>query len=156
MKRAMLGLLLLAFTATSAAAGLDTMQDDGWYTWQITGNDSQVYVRIDDGEVDRIQVLNPDCHREPKGEIRDLGIIDTTESLSWLESQIASGKSKVRKNAVFALSLLPPEQAVDSLRMIIEDRDRDHELREIALFSLVNTDSDLAYAYLDRLLADGN
>ena len=156
MKRAMLGLLLLAFTATSAGAGLDTMQDDGWYRWQVAGNDEQVYVRIDNGEIDRLRLLNPVCHDEPRGEIRDLGLIDTAESLAWLEAQIASGSNKVRKSAVFALSLLPPQQAVDSLRSIIEDRDRDHELREIALFSLVNTDSDLAYTYLDRLLADGN
>ena len=156
MRRVMFGLLLLTFAATSAAAGLDAMQDDGWYTWQVAGTDEQVYVRIDDGEVDRLRRLDPGCRREPTGEIPDLGVIDAAEMLAWLETQIATGEDDVRKGAVFALSLLPERQAVDSLRNIIEDRAVDHDLRETALFSMVHTDSDIAFAYLDRLLANGN
>ena len=60
---------------------------------------------------------------------------------------------KLRKDAVFAISLLPESQSVNALLGLLEDRQMHREVREQALFWLVQSDSDQAYAYLDRLFA---
>ena len=47
--------------------------------------------------------------------------------------------------------------AIDSVewfRSIIESRRVDRDVREQALFALVQTESDVAFSYLDRLLTD--
>jgi HEAT repeats len=59
----------------------------------------------------------------------------------------------VSEDAVFALSQLPGERAVDALFKVLGNRDLPKKTREQALFWLAQSDSDRAYAYLDQLLA---
>jgi hypothetical protein len=58
-----------------------------------------------------------------------------------------------RENAVFALSQLPDERAVSSLVKIVHDARMEREIREQALFWLVQSDSDEAYETIDALLS---
>lgn len=58
-----------------------------------------------------------------------------------------------RESAVFALAQLPDQRGVSSLVQIVKDTTKDRELREQALFWLVESDSDVAYALIDRLLS---
>lgn len=58
-----------------------------------------------------------------------------------------------RENAVFALSQLPDERAVASLVKIVHDVRMEREVREQALFWLVQSDSDEAYDSIDALLS---
>lgn len=62
--------------------------------------------------------------------------------------------SGVREEAVFALSQLPGDRGVDALFSILRDRHMGRELREQALFWLVQSESDRAFAFVERLLAD--
>jgi HEAT repeat protein len=59
---------------------------------------------------------------------------------------------EVREEAVFALSQLPGDRAVDALLVLLEDRGMDRELRKAALFWLVQSDSDRAFMSVERLL----
>ena len=59
---------------------------------------------------------------------------------------------KVREEAVFALSQLPGERAVDALLAVVEDRQLDLERRKNALFWLVQSESDRAFTSVERLL----
>lgn len=59
----------------------------------------------------------------------------------------------VREEAIFALSQLPDDQGVTSLLKVLNDKRMDRELREKALFWLAESDSDLAYAAIDKLLS---
>jgi HEAT repeat protein len=61
----------------------------------------------------------------------------------------------VREGAVFAISQLPGERAVDALFAVLGNRQLQPEVREQALFWLVQSDSDRAFEYLDRLLSSG-
>jgi hypothetical protein len=58
-----------------------------------------------------------------------------------------------REDAVFALSQLPDERAVGSLVKIVQDARMEREIREQALFWLVQSDSDEAYETIDALLS---
>jgi hypothetical protein len=49
--------------------------------------------------------------------------------------------------------LIPETENIDWFRSIIEDRGIANDVREEALFSLVISSSDAAYAYLDKLLS---
>lgn len=71
-----------------------------------------------------------------------------------IRSAIASDR-EVREEAVFALSQLPDEQAVGALLATLEDPRLDDDTRRQALFWLTQSDSERAWAYLDRLLAPG-
>lgn len=62
----------------------------------------------------------------------------------------------VREQAVFALSRLPEERAIDALVAVLRDRGLDRELRESALFWLAQSGSDRALAVVEQLLAAGN
>jgi hypothetical protein len=62
----------------------------------------------------------------------------------------------VREEAVFALSLLPEERAVDALTAVLRDRRLQREVRENALFWLAQSESDRALAVIEGLLAGGN
>ena len=85
-----------------------------------------------------------------------LAQIEAPESEKEIGRAIVSDPSaEVREQAVFALSQLPEERAVRSLLGILEDARMDNEVRKQALFWLVQSDSDLAYESIDRLLTAG-
>lgn len=58
----------------------------------------------------------------------------------------------MREEAVFALSQLPDERAVEALGYILADSGLGMEIHEQALFWLAQTEFDEALAYIDRIL----
>ncbi len=60
-----------------------------------------------------------------------------------------------REHAVFALSQLPDGDNVDALESVLADRSFPMNSRKQALFWLAQTDSDEAFAAIDRLLDPG-
>ena len=59
---------------------------------------------------------------------------------------------KVRHQAIFALSQLPPPRAVNALTAVAEDRSLDRNDRKQAVSWLGQNGSDAAMAYIDRVL----
>ncbi len=83
-----------------------------------------------------------------------LALTEAPDSESAIRQAIARDPSgHVREQAVFALAQLPQERAVKALIGVLEDRGLAFEARQRALFWLAQSESDLAYEYVDRLLA---
>lgn len=61
-------------------------------------------------------------------------------------------ESRVREQAIFALSQLPPVRAATALMAVAEDKSLAREERKRAIFWLGQMKSDQAVAYFDRLL----
>lgn len=107
----------------------------------------------------RTDALIRQGRQDPDGEVR-------SQAWFWL-AQTGAGEADqaivqaigddpdrdVRKEAIFALTELPGERDVDALFVILGDRKMDRELRKQALFWLVQSESDRAFAYVDNLLA---
>ena len=83
--------------------------------------------------------------------LAQIGASESEQELQWAIAN--DPDDDVREEAVFAMSQLPEERAVDALLGILNDPQMHREIREQALFWLVQSDSDRAYDYLDRLFA---
>jgi hypothetical protein len=81
------------------------------------------------------------------------GASESEEAIEWAITH--DPDDDVRREAVFAMSRLPEERGIDALFTVLGNRQMDREVREQALFWLAQSDSDRAFEYLDRLLADG-
>lgn len=83
-----------------------------------------------------------------------LALTEAADGESAINRAIALDPSaQVREQAVFALSQLPEQRAVKALIEVLENKSLDFEARQRALFWLAQSDSDLAYDYVDRLLS---
>jgi len=80
------------------------------------------------------------------------GARESEEAIEWAITH--DPDDDVRREAVFAISRLPEERGIDALFTVLGNRQMDREVREQALFWLAQSDSDRAFEYLDRLLAD--
>lgn len=69
------------------------------------------------------------------------------------EADSADRSRNVREEFVFAPSQLPGDRAVDSLLSIVRDRKMQQSIREKALFWLVESDYDVAFEEIERLLS---
>ncbi len=118
-----------------------------------SSDEIQIYARLQRGKVTRIQTLSPHCAVETTTGIRDLGVVETSDSINWLQEQVTL-RSAVAEDALLAISTHEEGPALQSLRRYIEDRSLKPELREQALFWLVQSDSEAGWAYLDDLLGD--
>lgn len=70
-----------------------------------------------------------------------------------LRTALQDGNQDSREAAVFAISQLPTDAAVDTLTVVIEQRDLDIDTRRSALFWLAQSDSDRVVEYFSKLLA---
>ena len=122
-------------------------------TGLVSSDEIQIYAQLHRGRVAQVHTLSPHCAVETKTEIRDLGLVDTGDSIDWLQRQVTL-RSAVAEDALLAISTHEEAAALESLRRYIEDRSLDLDLREQALFWLVQSDSELGWAYLDDLLGD--
>lgn len=117
---------------------------------QDAANELKIYVRTDGGRVREIRALSADCPVTAKAEIAVLDPVTSSESIEWLSSHVRAD-GRLAENAVMAISL-HADGGIDRLIEFVEDGSIDRDLRETALFWLANSDSDQAFAYLDRLL----
>jgi len=116
------------------------------------GSDSmQVFVEVKNGRVRDIRALSSGCPVSIAGDVRAVDDVSTADSIAWLIAQV-DGSPRVAEDAIMALSFHTEPAAVEALVGLVEDTARRHDAREQALFWLVQTESDEAFAYLDRLL----
>lgn len=116
------------------------------------GSDSmQVFVEVKNGRVREIRALSRACPVSIAGDVRTMDDVSTADSIAWLIGQV-DGNSRVAEDAIMAVSFHTEPEALEALIGLVEDTARRHNAREQALFWLVQTESDEAFAYLDRLL----
>jgi len=117
----------------------------------VSSNLMQIFVEFRDGRVREIRPLSSNCPVKTKSEVRTIEDVSADQSIAWLRRQ-AQDNPEVTDEAIMTLSFHVEAEALPELFQILEDSTERHQVREQALFWLVQTDSDEAYAYLDRLL----
>ena len=68
-----------------------------------TGGEMQIYALIDSGKATRIRALSPQCAVTSRRDIIDLGVIESAESLAWLQERVTS--SPVSSDALAAIAV---------------------------------------------------
>ena len=117
----------------------------------VTSDSMQVFVRVHGGLVREIRPLSSNCPVKTQSEVHTLEHVSASQSIAWLRKQ-AQDSPEVADEAIMTLSFHAEAIALPELFDIVEDRSARSQVREQALFWLVQTDSDEAYAYLDKLL----
>lgn len=92
----------------------------------------QVFALMESGAVTNIRVLSSSCPVTANSAIRDLGSIDTNDSVEWLETFITSD-SKFGSNAIAAIAVHDGQRARDILVDTAKSADHE-EAREDAIF----------------------
>jgi hypothetical protein len=149
----------LGSTATAEAISINA---NGWHTWQVEepgastqmccftwkrGDKSRQGCNLDGHRIAFSD--DGDCATAPgtiqiyvrvdKGEAKDIRVLSSTCPVST--------ESEVLDHGVVSA-----EESLSWFRSIIENRRLDMDVREEALFGLVQSESDAAFDYLDRLL----
>jgi hypothetical protein len=147
----------------SSAGGILPGNADGWHTWQldepgaattmcchtrVRGNDAQANCDLDS----RYMGLSHDggC-AAGSGSIRIYVQMDKGMPKDILALSSACPVST--ESAVADHGLVSAEENLDWFRTIIENQQIDKDIREMALFALVQSNSDKGYAYIDDLLS---
>lgn len=158
----------LVIWSEPAAADLDISEADGWHTWQIDeaapptelccfswrrGSRSQEGCNLDSGHIsfgNRGFSKNGDCASEP-GRIQFYALVKDGKPVKILA---LSAQCPVTTNAAIAHhGIVSTSDNLRWFRAVIEDPQVDQDLREEALFGLVQSESNAAYEYLDRLIS---
>lgn len=143
------------------ASGVLNITEDGWYTWRAPAVENaktreiQVYVLIESGQTSKISLPGWQCQTGNKletinAEVNDLGSVSADDSIDWLRRQIKP-ESDIASTALAAISHHAGNYAFQVLAEIVES-DADDEFREEAIFWMVVSDTDGAFAYIDRLI----
>ena len=118
---------------------------------EVLDSSMKIYVEVRNGRVREIRPLSSSCPVKSSSKVTALNDVSTAQSIHWLETQMQSNQ-KIADDAVMALSFHAKDEALAALIKILEDKQERHDNREQAMFWLVQSDYDEAYAYLDRLL----
>ncbi|MDX1554706.1 MAG: hypothetical protein R3212_01635 [Xanthomonadales bacterium] len=123
------------------------MEDD----CEVHSDMMQVFVEVSGGRVREIQPLSSTCPVRTPADIRTIDRVSTADSIEWLKAQVAHNPT-IADEAVMTLSFHAEREALQALVTILEDSQNRMDAREQALFWMVQSGSDEAFAYLDRLL----
>jgi len=145
---------------TIASSVLD-ITEDGWHTWRApaTGKSEtpeiQIYVLVEAGRTSKISVPGSHCRMGANDEIvnaevNDLGSVSADDSIDWLRTHIKA-ESDIASDALAAISLHSGNYAFQVLADVVES-DADHDFREEAIFWMVVSENEDAFAYIDRLI----
>jgi len=110
----------------------------------------QLYVRMKDGEVERVRAYGPNCPVKARGTITDLGSVDTNASARWLTAQLASTKAH-STDALAALALHAGATAEDELARMASTAG-ESERRKDALFWLGHARGEAGVRRIEPLL----
>ncbi len=137
------------------ASDLIALSEEGWHTWRVPSvevpGEERIYVLMRSGEPAEIEVTGRWCNNLPHdGEVIDLGLVSTDESIDWLQQYIGS-RTDIGSDALAAISRHAGDRSLNVLIGIVESG-ADQELREEAVFWMVLSESDDAFNYIDRLL----
>lgn len=158
---------LILFVSTLAssepsAAAVPSADAGGWHTWQVdeanASTEACCFSRKHD-ETSRggcyldghnVSFSNHgDCAAAP-GTLQVYVLIDAGRPK---DIRVLSSNCPVSTDTdITDHGLVSSDDNIAWFRTIIEDRNLGHDVREEALFALVLSESDAAYAYLDRLL----
>ncbi len=156
-------LLCLASFSSQAANSLPFRLDDGWHTWQVDeasatnevccfgwqhGKSARSGCDLDGRNMSFTN--SGDCAAAP-GNLQVYARINDGKPV---EIRVLSSNCPVSaKTEVVDLGLVSAQNNLSWFRKIIEDRSLYKKMREDALFALVMSKSEVAYAYLDQLLS---
>lgn len=118
----------------------------------LDSDEVRVYVRMQGGRPSRVRALNNDCPVSTASEVTDLGAVPADSSVRWLSAQISDDRHG-NAEILAAIPMHAGDAAFEALTTLLEDRRRSMDLREQALFWLVQSGSDDAFAYVDLLLS---
>jgi hypothetical protein len=128
---------------------------DGWHTWQVTaanGDVLHIYTLLRFGEPVEFRVRSKSvCVDDFEVDAVDLGNVDVDQSVDWLQQYIEP-RAELSSAAIMAISLHSGDRPIAVLANIVTTG-TDRRIREEALFWLGQSDSDEAFAVLDRLLS---
>jgi hypothetical protein len=136
---------------TSSGCNLDTGRSTRICDDLATSDEMQIYVKSNAGKVVEIRAFSPQCPVESEHKIHDLGKVDNAESVAWLTPYLRED-SDLGEDAIAAIAAHAGTEAFTALRALVENRRLDMDVREQALFWLVQSDSDEAFDYLTALL----
>ena len=148
-----------SFSSEARAAEAFNLTEDGWYSWQVATvgefTEEIFYVRVKSGAPQEIEIIGHWCHgwkrsRTHYPESIDLGLIDTDASIDWFQQYIGD-RSDLSSDALAAISMHDGERAVRIMIDVVES-DAHMDVREEAVFWMAQSESEAAFAYLDRLL----
>ena len=158
------GVLLAAITWSGPSSGeLLAANSNGWHTWQVdepgTSTEMCCY-SWQRGSRARGQGCDLDGHSISFSDDSDCAAVSGTIQIYVL---VVNGTPKdirvLSSNCPVSTRTAATDHGLQSVadnigwfRSIIEDKRLDHDVREEALFALVLSGSDAAYAYLDGLL----
>lgn len=117
----------------------------------VSSDTMQVFVELRQGQVREVRALSSACPVSTDADLRTIEGVSTAESIAWLTG-VVEAEAKVADEAVMAVSFHSEREALDALITLIEDKRLRRDTREQAIFWLVQSESDEAFAYLDRLL----
>jgi hypothetical protein len=118
---------------------------------KASDSDLQIYALMRSGKAVKLRTLSSQCAVTADSEITDLGFIDVDASINWLQRYIEP-RSELSSDAIMSISLHSGDLPVTVLASIVKSG-TDRKIREEALFWLGQSDSDEAFAVLDRLLS---
>ncbi len=157
--------LLMGTAALSGAAADELLQPDadGWHTWQMEqpAVSTEMCCFTWNGGNKSRKGCNLDAHSVAFSDSGDCAVAPGTVQIYV---RLSNGKPKdIRvlssncpvstESDVADHGLVTVNENIRWFRSIIEDRHVSNDVREEALFGLVQTESDAAFDYLDRLLS---
>lgn len=112
----------------------------------------QIYAQVQGGEVTKIRALSSQCPVTANAEIVDMGIVQPNDSIQWLEKHVAP-RTNMSMHALAAISV---HGGANSLNMLVDVAQHDASLenRKDAIFWLIQTESEQAFAYIEQVLGD--
>lgn len=84
--------MLFAACVTSESHSSDLLRitSDGWYMWQVEGNDDlEIHALIESGQPKEFVLPGFHCGRRTLPDSADLGVIGAEESIAWLQRFVA-------------------------------------------------------------------
>lgn len=115
-------------------------------------DEMQIYAYTQAGKVTKIRALSARCPVNTKTEITDLGTVEADDSVDWLE-QFVDPRSKLSTHVMAAISTHNGDHPTDVLMDIVRNSSN-LKSRKDAIFWLVQSKSDQAYQYIERLLSE--
>lgn len=155
-------LAALVIWTESTAADIKTTDAEGWHTWRVDetgpvdkmccftrqrGSPSQMGCNLDGG---RVSYGNDgDCAVEA-GSVQVYALMKNSRPM---KIRVLSSNCPVStETGLIEHGIVSSEDNIEWFRAVIEDRQLSQDIREEALFALVQSESDAAFEYLERLL----
>ena len=97
-------------SSESHGANFSVPADDGWYSWKVAapdGDQLQVYALVESGKPVKFRVRSHSvCYSNFRFDVEaiDLGVVDTEQSIVWLQSFILP-TGDLSTEAIIAISL---------------------------------------------------